>query len=224
MNMKIGMSANQPLINALHLMGRIWSAPVFSERKLDVEFGIYQHFNYYDSKPVKDGSSQTPYRISEAASFGPGIMMRFPQTGALTRLEQRVFLSGILLGGTKSDYYNVIDSDYNMGSGFSLKTKTHMEFRRFGRFILKSDYYRIFTWKGYEHKDLANTDPLFLNAQGDKGNAGLLVINPIWEFDVKGSMSINASSSYFIRDTHYHSHPDVHASTFEFRVGLTCHL
>ena len=111
-----------------------------------------------------------------------------------------------------------------MGSGFSLKTKTHMEFRRFGRFILKSDYYRIFTWKGYEHKDLANTDPLFLNAQGDKGNAGLLVINPIWEFDVKGSMSINASSSYFIRDTHYHSHPDVHASTFEFRIGLTCHL
>ena len=223
-DVKIGMSANQPLINALHLMGRIWSAPVFSERRLDVEFGIYQHFNYYDSKPVKDGSSQTPYRISEAASFGPGIMMRFPQTGALTRLEQRVFLSGILLGGTKSDYYNIIDRDYNMGSGFSLKTKTHLEFRNFGRFILKSDYYRIFTWKGYEHKDLANTNPLFLNAQGDKGNASLLVINPIWEFDVKGSVSINASSSYFIRATHYHSHPDVNASTFEFRIGLTCHL
>ena len=223
-DVKLGLSANQPLINALHLMGRIWSAPIFSERSVDAEFGIYQHFNYYDSKPVKDGSNQTPYRISEAASFGPGMMVRFPETGALRRLEQRVFVSGILLGGTKSDYYNVIDRDYNMGSGFSLKTFTIMDFRRLGRFVLKSDYYRIFTWKGYEHKDLANTDPLFLNAQGDKGNAGLLVVNPHWEFDLRGSMSISASSKYFVRYTHYHSHPDVHASTFEFRLGLTCRL
>lgn len=223
-DVKLGLSANQPLINALHLMGRIWSAPIFSERSVDAEFGIYQHFNYYDSKPVKDGSNQTPYRISEAASFGPGMMVRFPETGALRRLEQRVFVSGILLGGTKSDYYNVIDRDYNMGSGFSLKTFTIMDFRRLGSFVLKSDYYRIFTWKGYEHKDLANTDPLFLNAQGDKGNAGLLVVNPYWEFDIKGGMSISASSTYFARFTHYHSHPDVSASTFEFRLGLTIRL
>lgn len=223
-DVKIGLSANQPLINALHLMGRIWSAPIFSERSVDAEFGIYQHFNYYDSKPVKNGSSQTPYRISEAASFGPGMMVRFPETGVLTRLEQRVFVSGILLGGSKSDYYNVIDRDYNMGSGFSLKTFTIMDFRRLGRFVLKSDYYRIFTWKGYEHKDLATVDPLFLNAQGDKGNAGLLVVNPHWEFDLRGSMSISASSKYFVRYTHYHNHPDVHASTFEFRLGLTCRL
>lgn len=223
-DVKIGLSANQPLINALHLMGRIWSAPIFSERSVDAEFGIYQHFNYYDSKPVKNGSSQTPYRISEAASFGPGMMVRFPETGVLKRLEQRVFVSGILLGGSKSDYYNVIDRDYNMGSGFSLKTFTIMDFRRLGRFVLKSDYYRIFTWKGYEHKDLATVDPLFLNAQGDKGNAGLLVINPHWEFALRGSMSISASSKYFVRYTHYHSHPDVHASTFEFRLGLTCRL
>lgn len=223
-DVKLGLSANQPLINALHLMGRIWSAPIFSERSVDAEFGIYQHFNYYDSKPVKDGSNQTPYRISEAASFGPGMMVRFPETGALKRLEQRVFVSGILLGGSKSDYYNVIDRDYNMGSGFSLKTFTVMDFRRLGRFVLKSDYYRIFTWKGYEHKDLATVDPLFLNAQGDKGNAGLLVVNPYWEFNLKGAMSISASSTYFARFTHYHSHPDVSASTFEFRLGLTVRL
>ena len=223
-DVKFGLSSNQPLINALHLMGRIWSAPIFSERRTEAEFGIYQHFNYYDSKPVKDGSDQTPYRISEAASFGPGMMIRFPETGALKRLEQRVFVSGILLGGSKSDYYNIIDRDYNMGSGFSLKTFTFMDFRRFGRFVLKSDYYRIFTWKGYEHKDLSTINPLFLNAQGDKGNAGLLVISPQWEIDINDSYNISASSTYFVRDTHYHSHPDVHASTFEFRLGLTCRL
>lgn len=223
-DVKIGMSSNQPLINALHLMGRIWSAPIFSERTVDAEVGIYQHFNYYDSKPVKDGTNQTPYRISEAASFGPGMMIRFPETGALERLEQRVFISGILLGGTKSDYYNVIDRDYNMGSGFSVKTMTYMDFRHFGRFELKTDYYRIFTWKGYEGKDLSTINPLYLNAQGDKGNASLLVVNPRWEFDITQGLSLSASTAYFVRATHYHSHPDVTASTFEFRFGLTCHL
>lgn len=220
-DVKVGMSSNQPLINALHLMGRLWSAPVNTERRVEAEIGIYQHFNYYDSKPVKDGSNQTPYRISEAASFGPGMIVRLPETGVLERLEQRMFISGILLGGTKSDYYNIIDRDYNMGSGYSVKALTIMDFRNFGKFVLKSDYYRIYTWKGYEGKDLASIDPLFLNSQGDRGNATLLVVNPRWEFELKNNMCLSASSSYFVRDTHYHSHEDVSASTFEFRLGMT---
>ena len=219
-----GFSANQPLINGLHLMGRIWGAPVYTGNKMKAEFGIFQHFNYYNSQPVKDGTQLTPYRISEAASFGPGMIFSFPKVGALTRLEQRVFLSAILLGGTKSDYYNVIDRDYNMGSGFSVKTKTHMEFRDLGRFILHTDYYRIFTWKGYEGKDLTTIDPLYLNAQGDHGNAALLVMNPIWEFDLRGALSAVLSGSYYVRNTHYTYHDDVQAKTFEIRIGLTCHL
>lgn len=53
-------------------------------------------------------SGALPY--IEAASFGPGIIYRFPQVGNLTRFEQRVFLDGILLGGSLTDYYNVIDA------------------------------------------------------------------------------------------------------------------
>ena len=219
-----GFSANQPLINGLHILGRIWGAPVYENNNIQAEFGIFQHFNYYDSKPVKDGTSLTPYRISEAASFGPGVIFSFPQVGALTRLEQRVFLSAILLGGTKSDYYNVIDRDYNMGSGFSIKTKTHMEFHNFGRFIIHTDYYRIFTWKGYENKDLTKVDPLYLNAQGDKGNAALLVINPIWELDLRGSLSAVLSGTYYVRDTYYKYHDNVYAKTYEIRFGLTYHF
>ena len=219
-----GMSSNQPLINALHLMGRIWGAPVLTGTNLEAEVGIYQHFNYYDSKPVKDGTQLTPYRISEAASVGPGIIYRMPSVGSLTKLEQRIFVTGILLGGTKSDYYNVIDRDYNMGSGYSVKTKTHMEFRHLGRFILHADYFRIYTWKGYEQRDLTTVDPLYLNAQGDKGHATLMVINPMWEFDFRGRLSAVLSASYFLRRTHYSYYPDVEARTFDIRAGLTFHF
>ena len=219
-----GLSGNQPIINRFHLVGRLWSTLTVSRNDVRAEFGVYQHFDYLDSKPVKDGSSQTPYRISEAAAFGPGIIIQLSTNSVLTKLEQRTFLNGILLGGTKSDYYSFIDRDYNMGSGFSIKSKTHMEFGNVARLILHAQYYHIFTWKGYEKKDLTDLDPLHLNSQGDKSNAALLVINPIIEVDVKGPWSICLSSSYYIRNTHYRYYPRVHTKTFETKLGLTCHF
>lgn len=219
-DMSVGFTGNQPIVNGVHLLGHIWSTPVRTAPQVNTVFGIFQHFNYYDSKPVKNGSSQTPYRISEAASFGPGLVYCFQSKGGISRLEQRVFLSGILLGGTKSDYYNVIDRDYNMGSGFSVKLNTITVFRNNCSFILQADYYRIFTWKGYEGKDLAHVDPLYLNAQGDKSNAQLFVINPALRLPVSKVLSLELSSGYFLRRTRYSYHPDVRSHTFEIRCGL----
>lgn len=223
-----GLSKNQPILNQIHLLGRLWSTPMIERKNIRAEFGLYQHFDYFDSKPVKDGSDLTPYRISEAAAFGPGAIIQMPEVGMLSHLEQRIFLNGILLGGTKSDYYNVIDRDYNMGSGFSVKTKTHMELRHFGRFILHAHYYRLFTWKGYDQNTdlsaLTQEEMLHLNSQGDKGNAALLVINPIAQFDITKNWSIELSGSYYARRTHYAYYDDVKCNTFEMKLGVTVHL
>ena len=223
-----GLSKNQPLFNQLHLMGRLWSTPMIERENIRAEFGLYQHFDYFDSEPVKDGSDLTPYRISEAAAFGPGAIFQMPEVGMISHLEQRIFFNGILLGGTKSDYYSVIDRDYNMGSGFSVKTKTHLELRHFGRFVLNAHYYRIFTWKGYDkNTDLSNLthdEMLHLNSQGDKGNAALLAINPMAEFDITRNWSVLLSGSYFARRTHYSYYDDVKCNTFELKLGVTVHL
>ena len=219
----------QPFINTLNIVGRLWSKPIFDKKDMAGEFGIYQHFNYYDAKPIKDGSELTPYRISEAAGFGPGFILSLPQTGAITKLEQRIFTSGILLGGTKSDYFNVIERDYNMGSGFSVKSKTQIEFGKLGRFMLNAKYFRIYTWKGYENKDLqayadGTKDLHYLNVQGDRSNAMLLVVNPIMEIHLAKQWSITLSGAYYSRRTFYKYHDTVHANTFETKIGLTCRL
>lgn len=99
-----------------------------------------------------------------------------------------------------------------------------MEFRNFGRFILHANYYRLFTWKGYEHKDLEHTDPLYLNAQGDKSNASLAEVSPMWEFDFHNTISATLGSSYFMRVTRYSYHKTVCANTFEIKLGVTCHF
>ena len=219
----------QPFINTLNIVGRLWSTPILDKKDMAGEFGIYQHFNYYDAKPIKDGSELTPYRISEAAGFGPGFILSLPQTGAITKLEQRIFTSGILLGGTKSDYFNVIERDYNMGSGFSVKSKTQIEFGKLGRFMLNAKYFRIYTWKGYENKDLqayadGTKDLHYLNVQGDRSNAMLLVVNPIMEMHLAKQWSITLSGAYYSRRTFYKYHDTVHANTFETKIGLTCRM
>ena len=220
LNLSAGFTGNQPILNNLHILGKLWSTTVYDGPQGRTLVGIFQHFNYYDSKPVKGGSNQTPYRISEAASFGPGILWQFPKVGNLSHLQQGVYADLILLGGTKSDYYNVIDRDYNMGSGYSLKSKTQMIFPRLGYFSLLVDYYHIYTWKGYEGKDLAHIDPLYLNAQGDKGNAQLLVVNPKFVFQLKNNIGIEWQGAYYGRYTYYTYHDNVHAHTFEIRLGL----
>ncbi|MGI6231535.1 MAG: DUF3943 domain-containing protein [Prevotella sp.] len=220
----VGLSGNQPLLNNIHLLGKLWSTTVYRGNEGATILGLFQHFNYYDSEPVKDGSDQTPYRISEAASVGPGIIWRFPKLGNLTMLRQALFVDGILLGGTKSDYYNVIDRDYNMGSGYSVKFKSLMLFENIGAFMFLADYYRIYTWKGYEDKDLSTVNPLYLNAQGDKGNAELLVLSPRFVFHLKNNIGIDLSGFYYLRHTRYDYHPNVHANTFEVRAALVFRL
>ena len=237
--MNAAFGGGQPPINTLNIVGRLWSTPILDKKDMAGEFGIYQHFNYYDAKPIEDGSELTPYRISEAAGFGPGFIISLPQTAALTNLEQRVFVTGILLGGTKSDYFNVIERDYNMGSGFSIKTNTKLDFGKFGRLVLNAKYFRLWTWKGYEDKDLqpyvdGTADLHYLNVQGDNSNAALLVINPVLEIHLARQWSLNVSGSYFIRRTHYnyyydrdnilHQNSTVRARTFETKIGLTCRL
>ena len=229
----------QPAVNTLNIVGRLWSIPILDKKDMAGEFGIYQHFNYYDAKPIEDGSSLTPYRISEAAGFGPGFIFSLPQMGALSKMEQRVFVSGILLGGTKSDYFNVIERDYNMGSGFSVKARTQLDFGKFGRLILNAKYFRLWTWKGYEDKDLqpyvdGTADLHYLNVQGDNSNAALFVINPVIEMHLARQWSITLSGSFYGRRTHYNYYYDkdlilrqnstVRARTFETKIGLTCRL
>ena len=236
----------QKMVNNVSIVGRLWSMPVIdrTDKSLDgkgmlAEFGIYQHYNYYDSNPIEDGSELIPYRISEAAGFGPGFILSMPKAGMLTNMEQRFFVSGILLGGTKSDYFNVIERDYNMGSGFSIKSKTQLDLGRFGRVLINAKYFRLYTWKGYENKDLdayvsGEKDLHYLNVMGDNSNAALMVINPIIELHLTRQWSVNISGSYYWRRTHYNYYYDkdlvlqqnsnVIARTFETKFGLTCRL
>ena len=226
-NICMGFSSNQPLINRLNLLGRIWGAPVADTKKFEADFGIFQHFNFYNSEAVKDGTDLIPYRISEAASVGPGLIYRFPALQERMNLEQRIFISGILLGGSLSDYLNIQERDYNMGSGFSAKIQTRMDLWKVGYMHIDANYFHIFTWKGYDRNDWIGKEGFeldYTNAQGDPGNTRMLAFNANFGLYLSRHLSLDLRSSYFMRRAHYRDFEDVDARTFELRAGLTYKL
>ena len=226
-NVTFGFSKNQPLVNRLNLMGRIWGTPISDTDKFESVFGIFQHFNFYNSEAVKDGTDLIPYRISEAASVGPGIIYRFPQLENRMNLEQRVFLSGILLGGSLSDYLRIQDRDYNMGSGFSAKVQTRMDIKKLGYMNIEANYFHIFTWKGYDRREWIGKkgfDLDYTNAQGDPGNTRMLAFNANFSLYLSHHLLLDIRGSYFMRHAHYRDFADVSARTFEIRGGLTYKL
>ena len=226
-NVTFGFSKNQPLVNRLNLMGRIWGTPISDTDKFESIFGIFQHFNFYNSEAVKDGTDLIPYRISEAASVGPGIIYRFPQLEDRMNLEQRVFLSGILLGGSLSDYLRIQDRDYNMGSGFSAKVQTRMDIKKLGYMNIEANYFHIFTWKGYDRREWIGKkgfDLDYTNAQGDPGNTRMLAFNANFSLYLSHHLLLDIRGSYFMRHAHYRDFADVSARTFEIRGGLTYKL
>ena len=224
-DLTIGLSGNQPRVSRVHLLGRLWTAPVMTGKRVKTEWGVFQHFNFYDSAPVKDGTEITPYRISEAVGIGPGIVYRLENKGSLSVLEQHLYTSLILLGGSQSDYYSAIaPRDYNMGGGYSFKSRTTLVFPRLVRFVLQTNFYHLFTLKGYETRDLSGLNQLHFNVQGDRSRASLLVISPSFEFRLKGALAAILSGSYFHRSTHYRYHSNVSVGTFELKAGLSYRL
>ena len=214
------LAGNQPLIGSVNLKGCLLKKNFEVEDSVDVVVGLFQHFNYYDSEPVIDGTNHVPFKISEAASFGPGIIYRIPMPEGRMSLEQHLYASAVLLGGSLTDYYQVIDRNYNMGSGYSLKSQTRLDLGPVGYFTFLASNLRIFTWKGYSDEDLANVNPLYLNAQGDKGNASLTILQPDMRFRLSERLNLGISALYYLRHTHYSKHPDKTFRTFETRLGL----
>ena len=218
-------SSRQPLVNAIHLIGQLWDTPVLCKPNMQMNFGFYQHFNFFNSEAVRKEKDIIPYRIGEAASLGAGLVYRIPDVGRKISFQQCLFLNGIILGGSLSDHYHVMERDYSLGSGFSAKLHSFIQFGRYGRLSLLGDVYRLYTWKGFNEEEVAKLDNLdYINAQGDAGNATLVVINPRLQINITRHLLLDLYGSYFYRRSIYFEHDDVTMSTFELRAGLTYEL
>lgn len=230
----------QPLFSDLHLLGRLWNHTVVQKENMDIDWGLFQHFNFYSSTSVIENDQHSPfiaddvaegnapYRVSETAAVGPGAIMRFNNIGNLSFLEQRIFLNAILMGGSQSDYFRILWRDYNLGSGYSAKINTILQFGKYARIDFKSEFYHLFTWKGYSEEAIhlmeTYTDKKeleYINAQGDPGNAMLFIFSPRLKVNLSKNLMVDLYPSFYYRHTHYSDYKDVTRKTFELKAGIS---
>jgi len=210
---------NQPLISQINLVAKIagkYMEPLPGHKML---VGIFQHFNFYDSEPVIDHSKRSPFKLAETAAVGLGMIYQLPTENKRVSIRQSSFINAIILGGSISDHYRVIDRNYNMGSGFSLKSRTDIHFKGYADFSLDVQHYQLYTWKG-KNPDQLSGNPIYYNVQGDQGYAAFTIISPSLGVYIIPCLKLQASFSYYLRNTHYKYYDDVRFETFETKIGL----
>lgn len=215
--------SSQPLISQVNAVGALWGKRVWSKGPRTLTAGVFQHFDYYDSRLKIDGGKKVaPYRISEAAAIGGGLLYyKRPEVDDKVALYAELYTNGVALGAGPSDYFRLNNRDYNMGSGYSIKGFTGLTYNKRWSFVLNTENYHIYTWKGYDpNVDLSQVDPAKFNAQGDKGNSRLTVLAVRLVYFSEKKWNITLTNRYFTRRTKYKYHEDIDSSTYDIALSF----
>lgn len=217
----LNIGGRQPLISTVNARGMLWGNNIETHDNQEMLIGIFQHFNYYDSKSTVEDSDVIPYMLAETASFGAGTIYKLQSRSKKLAAMVGLHVSGILLGGTMSDIYHVGERNYNMGSGFSTKMFSLVNLAQVGSFNLTADFYNLYTWKGYPQDiDWENVDSYHLNAQGDESSTRMAVISPAITLHVVRNMSVNFGGDFYWRKTDYKHYESRSYSSFELKTGM----
>lgn len=214
--------SKQPLISQVNVIGALWGKKIWEKDSRALTTGIFQHFDYYDSQlKSKNGTLVAPYRISQAAAVGGGLLYKKSSPDVKVDLFADFYLNAILLGASATDYFFVDERDYNLGSGYSTKGYFGLIYKKRWFFQLNTENFHIFTWKGYDPDiDWSTVNPRTLNVQGDEGNARLSVLSlQIGYFSGK-KWNISLTNRNFSRETKYKVFEDKETYTTDVMLSF----
>ncbi len=217
-------SDNQPILSNINGIGLIWGKNIELKKPTrQLILGIFQHFDYYDSSALGGEDTEHAYQISEAAAFGGGLLYKSKMSKNNTFLFS-AYLNGVLLGASLTDHYSDVDRHYNLGSGYSGKAKLGFLLGSKIELGLSNENYRIYTWKGYDPdvdlSQLSHEEQLYLNVQGDKGNARLNIVDFSFNYHINKSLNLSTNATYYNRKSNYAYFDDVKCTVAEAKIGL----
>lgn len=147
---------SQPLLSRVEITGRLLSKEIVERKNLNVNIGLYQHFDYIDSDTIRPERKpvffpcSVPYKLGTPASIGGGAMFRFSPLSAMC-IDGYVHVNGVVLAGILTDFYRDYHRNYNWGSGFSVKAGMDWSLVNGRLYVrLANQFYRIYTWNGYD--------------------------------------------------------------------------
>ncbi len=215
--------SSQPLITQVNAIGALWGKTIWAKDERTLMAGVFQHFDYYDSElRSSDPNYVPPYRISEAAAVGGGLIYNRKSTPA-TKVDVfgELYVNAVLLGASVSDYMKLQERDYNLGNGYSIKAFTGLTYNKQWSFLLNLENYHLFTWKGYDpDTDFSTADLSKLNVQGERSHARLTVLSTHLAYFSKSRWNLVLTNRNFTRHTRYKHFPNVQTETYDVLLTL----
>lgn len=209
--------SQQPVVSRVSVLGMIFSKTINLQKpNRQMILGVFQHFNFHQSNAEINNVTLRPFKMSEAASVGPGIMYKNKIRKNIS-FSSSAHLSCILLGGSQTDYYKYDYRDYNLGSGFSSKLNFELEFKNKFNVSFNLADYRIYTWQGYDPADIENFSS---NAQGDISDASLSEAKINLNYIINKHFVISSEIIYYYRRTNYKYYTNVEHNVYENKLSV----
>lgn len=219
----VDLFSTQPFLSQVNAIGALWGKQVWSSGNKMLTAGVFQHFDYYDSE-LRGNTEKTvvPYRISEAAAVGGGLIYYKEGVGHdPVDIFGELYINGVALGASVSDYLQLEERDYNLGSGYSIKAYAGLNYKKNWNFLLNLENYHIFTWKGYDPGlDFETVNLERLNVQGEESNARLTIFSTQLAYVSDKRWNVTLTNRYFSRHTRYRYYDNVPTSTYDVMLSV----
>lgn len=116
----------QPPLGRVEIMGRLLSKEIIEKERINLNIGLYQHFDFFDSDTIRTEERNelipetVPYKLGTPASVGGGAMMRYVPNNRMS-FDGFAHLNLVALAGVSTDFYRDYHRNYSWGSGISVK-------------------------------------------------------------------------------------------------------
>ena len=218
-NLSCNFSREQPLIGRFSLLGKISAREIeFRSLKHGLSVGLFQHFNFYQVDANVQNETEA-FKLSETASVGVGALYRYYQSHYST-FHVSSHLSGIIMGGSQTDYYRMDNRDYNLGSGFSGKLNASWIYKKL-KLEMELEDYRLFTVAGNNPDKPEEFKP---GVQGDVSRSALSMAYLNVNYRIGKSLFLSGEANVQHRKTDYKYYPSINHRVFGQRISLGVYL
>lgn len=218
----------QPLLSRIEVMGRLLSKELIDEDRINLNAGLYQHFDYFDSDTIRMEEIDelipeiVPYKFGTPASVGVGTMVRFIPNKTMS-FDGFAHLNLVALAGISTDFYRNDERAYSWGSGYSVKAALNWALSNDKVSVkIANQFYNLFTRNNFDSSYTWMTRPNGALIEIEGGDDGVTTFNHFETnvyYKLYRNLYLNACLDLYVRNTRY---KDMSLNILDSKIGRAC--
>jgi hypothetical protein len=190
--MQLNFNNSPHLVGLMETEGLLFASDVNKSATSHHIISSFLHFDYIDNEAYTYGGQ------SLSASY----LSEF-KAGEHFHANTILDLQYILLGASKSDYFNLSGREYDYGPGFGFK---------FGA---------MFWIDRYEFMSISHQGRWIHSINGNKADHYVTLTRIRLDYRIRGNVGVGAEYMHYVADRRYEDYPDVHAKNPELKLHLS---